>query len=93
MTEDTDIDIGALREEWHENKHRPAWVQRHRDQLQAATDLPIPLSIGAIDDWLGGYASHVSRRLNTVDGDGTDTEPTNTEATVTDSITDDGGTA
>ena len=54
----------TLRGSWSQHKHRPAWVQRHRDALEAATDLEIPQSLPEIQQWLTRYMGVVTRRLN-----------------------------
>lgn len=59
-----------LLQRWHANKSRPAWVRRHSDELEtaadlAAADLEIPQSLPDIEDWLAGYKSVVTRRLQT----------------------------
>lgn len=58
-----------LYDQWQANKDRPAWVQTHRDELMAATDLDdIPRSRSAIDAWLRRKKGVVTRRL-APDGD------------------------
>jgi outer membrane biogenesis lipoprotein LolB len=48
---------------WQEHNHRPAWVRRHRDELQDATGFDIPRNLAELQDWLSGYRGHVTRRL------------------------------
>lgn len=42
----TDPDI------WKANNDRPAWVRRHRDELQQATGMDIPRSLRELEEWL-----------------------------------------
>lgn len=59
-----------LYETWQDNKDRPAWVQRRRDDLEAATGLDIPRSRSAIDEWLDSYKGTVTKRLKPDGGGG-----------------------
>lgn len=66
-----------LYEAYQANKHRPAWIRRHRDELTAAMDVelaePIPQDLGTIEDgWLERYTSVLTRALTP---DSTDAEP------------------
>lgn len=56
-----------LYEAYQNNKDRPAWIRRHRDELQAAVDVdldePIPQDLGGFEDWLPRYKSVLTREL------------------------------
>lgn len=57
-----------LYERYQANKHRPAWIRRHRDELQAAvdlktTDLEIPDNLADVEDWLERYKAVLTREL------------------------------
>lgn len=49
---------------WQKHNHRPAWVRRHRDELQDATGLEIPRNLAVLQDWLDRNKGTVTRRLN-----------------------------
>jgi len=68
---------------YEQNKDRPAWVRRHRDELQELTGLAIPRSLPAVADWLDGYQSHLTKRMRAyfdteteIQTDETDSQPT-----------------
>lgn len=48
---------------WHEHKDRPAWVRRHRDELEAATGLDIPQNLAELDLWLNRYKAVMTRKI------------------------------
>ena len=73
------------RETYEQNKDRPAWVRRHRDELQAVTSLEIPRSLPAVADWLDNHQSLLTTQMRAHFDDQTD--ETDSEAT------DDGGGA
>ena len=69
-------------ETYKQNKDRPAWVRRHRDELQALTGLEIPRSLPAVADWLDGHQSHLTRTMREhFDPDRYDDETDSTDAT------------
>jgi len=83
---DTDPDPDPTDPEvWKQHNDRPAWVQRHRTALQAATGKEIPQAIPAIADWLDDHKGAMTQKLTEqADESATDDESTNTN-------TDDGG--
>lgn len=67
---------------WNDNKDRPAWVQRNRDDLSEATDLEIPRALDELHDWLPDYKATVTRKLSDTSSDETATsESTEEEST------------
>lgn len=65
------MDTETLFDQYTANNARPAWIRRHRDELQAATGLEIPQHLADIEnDWLPRYKSVLTRKLNPDDDRG-----------------------
>lgn len=81
------MDAAALRQLWHENNDRPAFVREHRDAIHeyTATSEEIPdKSLFEVRQWLTKYKATVSRQLN----DAVDDEEKENETQVTDTTAD-----
>jgi len=62
----------TLRDRWEANKDRPAWIRRHADELEAATETEIPRNLAELDDWLRRKKAVVTRKLNEADAESDD---------------------
>ena len=70
------MDVETLRDQWDDNRDRPAWILNHREDLEEHIDTSEEIPAGgmhAVRSWTSRFASTVSRQLNeavdTPDGD------------------------
>lgn len=68
------MDADRLRDLWHENNDRPAFVRAYRDELDEHTNTGDPVpdedeSMFRFRKWLEQYKATVSRQLNEAAGD------------------------
>lgn len=54
-----DIDLDTYEQE----KHRPAWIRRHRDALASISGLDIPRNLAELQAWLDDHRSVLTRRM------------------------------
>lgn len=55
------MDPETLHQAYMENRHRPAWIRRHRAELQEATGLDIPRNLAEITS---GKISALTKKMN-----------------------------